>query len=440
MAFNSFYALYLMIFCVALLLMAEDKVKRYINLLFLFFPFIDFAIPPGALGIKVFDVLTFLVLPFYLKSPYYAQLRISVKRRNYVAAVLGLLLLSSLLSASPGISLLKAWQQANYVILFFIFTSFITGQENFSHVKKLIILTFAGCLFFLAIQVVAGVDFNFYGRLNPNVQDLFGLRYPGPFQDPQKFAQYLSMSLFLVMGFMAAGNHPRWHFLLCLLAGIVCIGLTGARASLFGLAFGLAFIYIKRAIVSGRYLRSVFVLLAGWALYAGAQQLIVFQRVKGTEEDLLFRYAIWQKAFGFFMEHPVLGIGPGCYQGFVEKRDPEQVWKVDDQLVYFDHPESGLLLWLVEYGIFVFAAIIIALALAVNPFSGHNKGPGAAGLCAYLEAGLLCWIISFVTVYSLSDRRIGVMVVLLVALLHYFKYVYGTSPARVSYHAKPQLA
>ena len=103
-------------------------------------------------------------------------------------------------------------------------------------------------------------------------------------------------------------------------------------------------------------------------------------------------------------------------------------------------PESGLLLWLVEYGVFVFAAIIFVLALAVNPFSGHNKGPGAAGLCAYLEAGLLCWIISFVTVYSLSDRRIGIVVVLLVALLHYFKYVYGTFPARVSYHAKPQLA
>lgn len=431
MAFNSFYALFLTVFCIVLLWMATDKVKRYISILFLFFPFIDFSIPPGALGIRVFDVLTFLILPSWLKSPYYERLRLPPKCWNYFMVVLGLLTLSSLLSIAPALSLLRGWQQVNYVILFLVFVSFITGPAHFLFLRKLVILTFAGCLGFLALQMVAGVDFNLYGRLNPNVQDLFGLRYPGPFQDPQKFAQYLSMSLFLILGF----TKVRSHFFFWLAVGIVCIGMTGARASLFGLMFGMAFIHIKRAILSGCYLRSVMVLLTGAALFFGAQQLIVFQRVKSTEEDLLFRYAIWEKAFGFFLEDPVLGIGPGTYQEHVMQRDPEQVWKVDDKLVYFDHPESGLLLWLVEYGVLVFAAVMLALATVVNPFTGHHKGPGATNLTLYLEAGLLCWIISFVTVYSLSDRRIGVIAVLLVSLLYHFKYVYG-----VSFHAKPQPA
>jgi O-antigen ligase len=431
MAFNSFYALYLTVVCIVLLWMAADKVKRYISILFVCFPFIDFAIPPGALGIRMFDVLTFFILPSWLKSPYYEGLRIPAKFWNYFMAALALLALSSLLSLTPALSLLRLWQQANYVVLFLVFISFITGPEHFFFLKKLVIWTFAGCLFFLAMQVMTGVQFNLYGRLNPNVQDLFGLRYPGPFQDPQKFAQYLSMSLFLLLGFTT----ERSHFLFWLAAGVVCIGLTGARASLFGLAFGLAFVHIKRAILSGRYLRSVIVLLAGCALFFAAQQLIVFQRVKSTEEDLLFRYAIWEKAFGFFLEDPVLGIGPGAYQEFVEQRDPEQVWKVEDKLVYFDHPESGLLLWLVEYGIMVFGVILLALATVVNPFTGNHRGPGAAHLTVYLEAGLLCWVISFVTVYSLSDRRIGVMVVLLASLLYHFKYVYG-----ISFHAKPRLA
>lgn len=429
MEFGSFHALFLLVICAISLLLAGDKVQRYVYILFLCFPFIDFSIPPGALGIKIFDVLTLLVLPFYLKSEYYQQLRIPVKFRKYFIAAIALMVLSSLLAMEPFNSLLRLWQQANYVVLFLIFASFITGKANFLVLKKLVLLAFTGCVGFLLLQVMLGVQFNLYGRLNPNVQDLFGLRYPGPFQDPQKFAQYISMSMFLLLGFLSVGTHSRWHFVACLVVSIACIGLTGARASLFGLALGAVFINIKRSIISGQYMRSVFIFLAGGVLYFAGQYLIVFQRVKSTQEDFLFRYAIWEKAFNFFLEHPLLGIGPGSYQAFVAQHDPSQYWKVAGEKLYFDHPESGVLLWLVEYGLPVFITIIIALAAVLNPVKGQRKGPGAAKLTNLLEAGLLCWCISFLTVYSLSDKRIGVMVILLAAMLYHFKYVYAKTVA-----------
>ena len=89
----------------------------------------------------------------------------------------------------------------------FIYAKILIDEclKDISFIKLVIKCLKLGCilsLVFLLIQLVIGLEFTFYPDLNPNTY--LGLsteapRFPSYFQDPQKYAQYLSMISFLFL-------------------------------------------------------------------------------------------------------------------------------------------------------------------------------------------------------------------------------------------------
>ena len=141
----------------------------------------------------------------------------------------------------------------------------------------------------------------------------------------------------------------------------------------------------------------------------------MFQRADLTE-SYEFRYAIWQDAFAIFLEHPFFGIGLGNYANYVSLHNPDQYWISDNEVTLYDHPESGYLKLLTEFGLIGF---LVAMFFIVKPIH--------AGIVTYLKtkdlslvvlvSALFTWMVGFYTVYSLGDIRIKLLIVSILCML-----------------------
>ena len=420
-AVNSNQILILFCFLALGILTSKNKVERYLQIVLIAFIFMDFAIPPGALGIKLFDALTILIVPFFLSSNYYKNIQISGKLKLFFAILLSSLIFGSLYSLDPLLSILRLCQQLNFFIFFIVFTSYISISGNFKKIKNLIITSICISLLFTLIQIFVGTNFTLYSFLNPNVTNE-GLRFPGPFHDPQKFAQYLALSAFLFFSFSTIQSNKTKRYIIIGILVAFTIILTGSRGALFGFAIGMLFYSIVQAFNSKKLVNIFIIGAIGFSTYLFSENTLIFKRVESSQNDLAYRYSIWIKAYDFFLENPISGIGTGSYQAFSEKNSPEHFWKVNDEKIYFDHPESGFLLWLVEYGIVGFIALISVILIIINPFYKRNKKVHNLNLNTYLEAGIISWIVGFITVNSLGDKRIGITLLLLFGVLFIAKY------------------
>lgn len=424
-----------MCFLALVILTSKNKVERYLQTVLIAFIFMDFAIPPGALGIKLFDTLTILIVPFFLSSIYFRNIQISRKFKIGFVVLLSSLIVGSLNSLDPLLSLLRLWQQLNFLIFLIVFTSYISISGNFKKIKNFMITSIYITLLFTLVQIFVGIKFTLYSFLNPNVT-YEGLRFPGPFHDPQKFAQYLALSAFLFFSFSTAHSNKSKRYIIIGILVAFTIILTGSRGALFGFGIGMLFYTIAQAFNSKKLVNIFKIGAIGFSAYIFSENTLIFKRVETSQNDLAYRYSIWVKAYDFFLENPISGIGTGSYQAFSEKNSPEHFWTVNDEQVYYDHPESGFLLWLVEYGIVGFIALISVIVIIINPFYKRNKKVHNLNLNTYLEAGIISWIVGFITVNSLGDKRIGITLLLLFGVLFIAKYNWKSR--HLKFHTKTE--
>jgi O-antigen ligase len=421
MAITSTHTLIILCILVLIILFSKDKVERYLQSVLVTFILMDFAIPPGGLGIKLFDALTLILLPFFLKSTYFKSIKFSQKIKISIFFLLVILVVGSYNSIDTVLSYIRLWQQINFFIFFLIFCSYINVRQNLFKIKNYIVISIFSCLIFTAIQVLLGVKFTLYSYLNSNVTNQ-GLRFPGPFHDPQKFAQYLAMAAFLFFAYSTVYRKMSKRYLIYGGIATLTILVTGSRAALFGLTIGLAFFSIVQAFKTRKLINVFMVGTIGIATFIFSENILVFKRLETSQSDLAYRVLIWTRAYDFFMDNPMSGIGAGSYQAFSEKHSPDDFWLVNDEKIYFDHPESGFLLWLVEYGIIGFSFLAFAILYLLNPFKRINKKVQNFKLITFLEAGILSWVISFITVYSLGDKRIGIILIILISYLYIHKF------------------
>jgi O-antigen ligase len=148
--------------------------------------------------------------------------------------------------------------------------------------------------------------------------------------------------------------------------------LTGARAAFSGLVVGLAIVFLigeskyRTVGLIGGAFGYLLILLFG-------QYFPLFNRGESYAESFEFRNHIWGEAMDIYRKNPVLGIGIGNYQNYVSLYSPDQFWFMPEgEIMYFDHPESGYLKMLTEYGTIGFALIcsfvLIPIASAVINF------------------------------------------------------------------------
>jgi O-antigen ligase len=410
----------LLIFFVWLLL---SKQPRRVYLLFMVYalPVIDLKLTPaywGWGGISLFDGLSYIILLMQYKD----FLSIFKANRFYFFAfctLLFLLILGSLYSDFPYTSVLN-----NLIIIpVFIYARLLilesAADEQF--INKMVNALKIACLIsivFLGAQMVVGLELRFYPELNQNTLDSNGTRYPSYFHDSQKYAQFLAMLSFLFLINRKNYQRPAFKNLMFFLIVAVAIFLTGGRSAFFGLIAGILFLLLFAGIQYKKYI--IAGCLAGGIVVAFfSKSLIMFNRKDDFNNSFDFRAAIWREAYAIYQSHPFLGIGVGNYHDYVSKYSQDQYLVLENEIVFLDQPENGYLKILTEFG---GPAFIVAFALIVGPVFGALRAwykRQADGRIFPFIAAIICWLVSFVSLYSISDRRNLLVLICLSCFLIY---------------------
>jgi len=406
----------LMLFFYAMLFIKEDNNKSYIKFVFIAYPFLGIDLLPSVISTTLFVFITYaFFLFFYKRSP--------IKHAGSPSyLLLFLFLLSSIgigLFLSPDLSKDTMTDFVQLLAVFFFAKVLIDEVQLdvsfrtsiFNCMKITLIFSFL----FLALQFIIGPSFSFAKTQNINVAGGMSIRYPSFFQDPQKYAQYLSASSFLMLllpGKMN-GKTSQLGLLLCALSMIALL-FTGGRAGLGGWLIGLLIVIVlgnaqyRMAIISVAILVSIFI-------YNFSDTIPIFNRAD-LADSYEFRYAIWQDAFAIFLDHPFFGIGMGNYANYVSIHNPDQYWISDNDVTFFDHPESGYLKLLTEFGLIGFLAVMFFIIKPI--YTGvvlYFKTKDLSLLI--LVSALFTWLIGFYTVYSFGDIRIKILIISIVCML-----------------------
>ena len=151
-------------------------------------------------------------------------------------------------------------------------------------------------------------------------------------------------------------------------------------------------------------------------IYIFQDSFAVFNLGDNLSDSYDFRFSIWKDAFVIFLDNPLVGIAPGNYANYVSVHNPDQFWFVDNDFLYYDHPESGYLKWLAEFGAIGFLTVILLIVIPmINSFFSYLKWKDTTFLL--LISSILSWMAGFYTVYSFGDIRIQILITTIICLL-----------------------
>jgi len=417
---STFYLLLgfltLAIFTTLMLFWRGDRNKLYLVYVFILYPFSAINYFPNFISPNLFDYVTliFLFLFYTPRKVYFNHGRLYLNIFIFLSAfaIIGIINAESL-SNDTATSLLQYFT-------IFVFAKILIDEcmidENFIYtildaLKIPLILS----ILFLVGQFVYGPEFSFERTANTNVITESGIRYPGFFQDPQKFAQFLAMSSLLLLIKKKNEKNISSFNILLLIISVIALLYTGGRAGLGSWFVGVLILVLfssrqyKLASISAGVLLFLVV-------YNYADQFPMFNRLSSLNDDYNFRFAIWQDAFEIFKENPLFGIGLGNYANYVSVHNPDQVWFSGNNFSYFDHPESGYLKFLTEFGITGFIAVLSLIFIPVfNAGTTFLKSKDSTLLI--MIAVVVSWLVGFYTLYSIDDARIKILIVTIICLL-----------------------
>jgi O-antigen ligase len=394
----------LIIFAACLLLSRQPR-RTYLLFLVFAMPLIDLKVTPAQYGsLTVFDGLSYVILFMQYKD----FLSIFKVNRFYFIAFCSLLFLLVLGSLTSGFITNSGWALLS-VPPVFIFGRMLILEcaQDQAFVNKLITALKITCLIsiaFLALQMVVGLGLRFYPELNHNSLDPNGIRYPGYFHDSQKYAQFLGMLSFLFLINTKNIQKPAFYNLLLFLLVVTAMFVTGGRSAFIGLCAGILFLLLFAGVHYKKYIIAG-CLAAGILVAYFSRSLIIFNREDDINNSFDFRASIWSDAYKIFQSHPFLGIGIGNYQDFVSRYSQDQFLVMEDEIVWLDQPENGYLKILTEYGA---PGFFVAFSLILGPVIGAMRAwfkKQTDGRVFLFIAPVVSWLVSFISLYSLSDRR-----------------------------------
>ena len=192
--------LVVMLFMYAMLFLRETANKTYLKFVFIALPFMGIDLMPSYISTTLFVFITFVFLVFFYKR---VQLKYS---GSFAYLILSVCLFSSLaigLFLSPDLSKDTITDSIQLLAVFFyakVLIDEITRDIDFQQsILQCMKFTLIFSLVFLVFQFIFGPSFSFAKSQNINVAGGIAIRSPSFFQDPQKYAQYLSASSLLIL-------------------------------------------------------------------------------------------------------------------------------------------------------------------------------------------------------------------------------------------------
>lgn len=404
-------------FFVLMIFVPGNTNKLYIKYILLAYPLMAIDLMPSILSTNIFSftTLTFLLL-FYKRAPLSENDKKSIYRIFFIAFSIvvagGLILAESLTSTT--LTYLMEYTSIFIFSRVLIDECLLERKFIYDAVNCLKITLFVSLLFMCG-QLIVGPSFTIAKSQNINVLSGIHIRYTSFFQDPQKFGQFLSACSFLFL--IRSSVNRKWDIInyVLLFLSVVSIFLTGGRGALGGWLLGILLLIV---LGEAKYRIPVILSLVviGIVAYNYSSSFAMFQRGTNLSDSYEFRYAIWQDAVKIFADNPFWGVGIGNYANYVSVHNPDQYWISDNVITFFDHPESGYLKFLTEFGVFGF--IVILLMIFTPLYKGlllYFKTNESFHLL--LSASLITWLVGFYTVYSLGDIRILILVATLLSLM-----------------------
>jgi O-antigen ligase len=401
---------------VGYMLFTKEKTNlAYVKYMLYAYPFLGIDLLPSILSVNIFDFLTFIFF-FFLYNRYTANKPGS--SIYIILFVLFMLLLfagvyfSEQFTRETGTALLQLFSITTFIVILYQVLVFEKNAkaEILSGLRFMLLFSFL----FLLLQYVIGPGFSFAKSENINVAGGEAIRYPSFFQDPQKYAQFLSVLSFLVLVPIQheEKDNRRLSIVLAILS-VCALLLTGGRAGLGGWLVGMIFLAFLGNPIYRAQLILVLLALGSFA-YVFQDQLPIFKRAD-LESSYIFRQMIWNDALAIHQNHPWFGIGIGNYANYVSLHNPDQFWIHNNEITFYDHPESGYLKLLVEFGLPAFGLLLFMILYTLYQNIHVYAKTKLIEFILY-TAAILSWLIGFYTVYSLGDIRIKLLVALVFVL------------------------
>jgi len=137
-------------------------------------------------------------------------------------------------------------------------------------------------------------------------------------------------------------------------------------------------------------------------------------RLQNIDSGAKFRWKIWIDSWHMFTDNPIFGIGPGNYKQYLVWEKP--YLKIDEYIP--DQPENGYLKILYESGLVGVSCFFLFLFLIGRKAWRCLQGPepyrsyALAAICQ-----LLVFAMSFATLFTVSDKRNFMIIVMVVVIL-----------------------
>jgi O-antigen ligase len=379
------------------------------------YPFLGIDLLPSLFSITIFDFLTLFFFFFLYKRYEVNKTTSSLYFRIFLLFLFFVFIgvyLSEEITRDTGAAILQLFSISVFIVILYqvLIYENTAKHELFLGLRYMLLFSFV----FLLLQYIIGPGFSFAKSENINVAGGLTIRYPSFFQDPQKYAQFLSVLSFLVL--IPNQNARNSNELLNILIAIISICallLTGGRAGLGGWLVGVILLAFLGNPMYRAQMILVLVVLGGFA-YTLQDQLPIFKRAD-LESSYVFRQIIWNDAIAIHQVHPWFGIGIGNYANYVSLHHPDQYWINNNEITFYDHPESGYLKLLVEFGLpgFLLLLFLILYTMYQNIYV-YTKTKFIEHLL--YTAAIVSWLVGFYTVYSLGDIRIKLLIAIILVL------------------------
>lgn len=407
-------------------------------------PLASALVPPGRFGVTVFDAvmvaLTVGLVGRYVTADRESQLPLFPTRSLLVAWLLCLPCVA--LSHFPLLSLVTL------VAMFALHTFFwfaLAEQGRRNGFERLVLLL-AGVLLVMALGVFADnllrTNLSLRGANLNQLSYLAGVeiyRAGGFFQDPQRagafIATLVTFLLMLTLRGRFASPKIRAALWLAIVAGLAALPLTMSRGAIlacFGVstlalfAFNTWRTHVKVLVAALSVTALLVVTQTSFDLWLDVLPTTMRERFLHIGEEFASRWFIWFDTWEMFAEQPLTGIGPGSFRSYLLETRPGTFnyysIGVAAGVPYVpDQPESGYLKILYEGGVLgSLAALLVAgdavrRALAVV---GDRAATSAARTeCIAALAGLATFGVTFVTLFTVGDARLGALLALLLAVI-----------------------
>jgi O-antigen ligase len=398
------------------------------------FPIAAAAVPPARFGFAVFHVVMLGLLAGLVGKNLFASSRTAAPLFPGISLLIAWLICIPCVAFSqfPLVSLLS-FSMCFSIYAFFVFALDELRREG--GFERLILLL-AVVLIIMAIGFLAdhflGVNLSLHDRSLNQVTYLDGLqvyRARGFFQDPLKAGAYVSclITFLLVLSVRGRFRGGALRFLVwaSIVLGLGALLTTISRAAIIAclsvsalalFAFNKWSLVVKMLALGGMTAGLTVVALMPADLWTNMVPATVSQRFLQLSEEWANRPKIWFDTWDMFADHPLTGIGFSSFRPYLLETRPTMVnyygIGTTEGIPYIpDNPESGYLKILYEGGILGSIAVLLvaggAIARAISVIArGHPDSDARTESIAAL-AGLVAFGMTFVTLFTVSDPRIG---------------------------------